>query len=411
VGRRAKARAQAEPAPKTPAPSRPPPSLAGRLSLLAIGTCVALVLCEALVRVLDLGPSTNVVFRSVFQLSDDARLQYELVPGAKDGDSAARISSAGLRDREYATPKPPGTFRVLLVGDSIAYGFGTSRTDMLSAQLASLLQSAGTGVTGAPRFEVPNLGVPGYNIEQVAENARVRGLPLQPDVIVYAYCLNDPQADSFELESLKQQLSPAGQAYRAARRNAEPSLLERSRLLLLARYALASKTRPPELPDAQWTALRSGNYPAYFEQLYRDRAAAARIQRGITALQRVAEQAHAPLVVAIFPLFTDLAAYRLGALHRDAAARFRAHGIVTHDLLPMYVAAQRALGPVFVFNALHPNAIGDRMAALYMVRALSRDGQLGQAARRFDFTAATAGSKVDQAFLRLIDSAYAGGAP
>lgn len=371
--------------------------------LVAFGTCLALVLCEVLVRVLDLGPRTNIVFRDLFRLSDDAALQYELVPGAPDGST--RISSAGLRDREYATPKPPGTFRILLVGDSIAYGFGTSRADMLSAQLASLLQGASAGVAGAPRFEVPNLGVPGYNIEQVAENARVRGLPLQPDLIVYAYCLNDPQAYSFELESLKQQLSPAGQAYRAARRRTEPSLLERSRLVLLARYALGNKTRPGRVPDAQWTALRGGDYKGYFEQLYQDQAAGARMERGIAALERVAEQAHAPLVVAIFPLFTDLDAYRLVALHRDVARRFRAHNIDTLDLLPLYAAAQHAFGPVFVFNALHPNAIGDRLAALFLARALA--GRLDPLAR-FDFDAA-ASSKVDQAFLRLIDTAYGAG--
>lgn len=382
---------------------RKPLSLTARFVLLAIGTCVALVVCEVLVRVLDLGPSTNVVFRGLFRLSEDAALQYELVPGAPDG--TASISSAGLRDREYATPKPPGTFRILLVGDSIAYGFGTSRGDMLSAQLGTLLQRASAGVSGAPRFEVPNLGVPGYNIEQVAENARVHGLPLQPDLIVYAYCLNDAQAYSFELESLKHQLSPAGQAYRAARRRADPSLLERSRLVLLARYAFGSKARPSEVPDAQWTALRSGDYKGYFEQLYREQDAGARMQRGIAALQRVADQAHAPLVVAIFPLFTDLAAYRLEALHHDVAQRFRAHGVETHDLLPLYAAAQHAFGPVFVFNALHPNAIGDRLAALYLARALARDGKLGEAARSLDFNAA-AGSKVDQAFLRLIDTAY-----
>jgi hypothetical protein len=63
---------------------------------------------------------------------------------------------------------------------------------------------------------------------------------------------------------------------------------------------------------------------------------------------------------------------------------------------------------VFVLNALHPNAIGDRLAALYLARTLARDGSLGDAARRFDFDAA-AGSKVDQAFLRLIDTAYGAG--
>ena len=40
----------------------------------------------------------------------------------------------------------------------------------------------------------------------------------------------------------------------------------------------------------------------------------------------------------------------------------------------------RLHGPTFVLNALHPNALGDRLAALYLIRAWLRDGVLPKAA-------------------------------
>jgi hypothetical protein len=343
-----------------------------------------------------------VVFRGTFRLSDYPVLQYELVPGAADG--SVHISAAGLRDREYATPKPAGVFRVLVIGDSIAYGFGVARSDVLSAQLAALLQAAAASTGAQRRFEVLNLGVPGYNIEQVVENARVRGLPFQPDAIVYAYCLNDPQAYSFELESLKALLSPAGAAYRAHAARAQPALAERSRLWLLLRYALhAFDARPAAVKDAEWAALRSGDYAGYFEQLYRAPDASASMPR--------CKRAGVPIAVAIFPVFEHLDAYPLAQLHRDVAGRFAVRGLAAHDLLPMYAAAQRAYGPVFVHNALHPNAIGDRMAALYLLRALAHAGQLGPDLQRLDLDALTAKSKVDHAFVQLIDQTYGGAKP
>ena len=252
---------------------------------------------------------------------------------------------------------------------------------MLSAQLASLLQSAARARGARTRFEVLNLGVPGYNIEQVVENTRVRGLPFEPDAIVYAYCLNDPQAYSFELESLKQQLSPAGLAYRAARAARSPRSLERSRLVLLRAYALRSQGARPAAVNRTRSGRRcaAATTRAISSSCTATRTAVRACSAASTRSQRLASSANAPLVGrGSFRCSPICEAYRLEALHRDVGARLRARGIATHDLLPMYAAAQRAFGPVFVFNALHPNAIGDRIAALYLA---ARDGSRGSARR------------------------------
>jgi lysophospholipase L1-like esterase len=74
----------------------------------------------------------------------------------------------GLRsDREYSLTKPVGAFRILVIGDSIAYGFGVAQRDALSEQFEDLLQEQ--RAAGVARFEALNLGMTGYNIVQVAE--------------------------------------------------------------------------------------------------------------------------------------------------------------------------------------------------------------------------------------------------
>jgi GDSL-like Lipase/Acylhydrolase family len=366
-------------------PERPPltaahPRVASKLALLLFGCVLALGLCEALVRVLRLGPETNVVFAENLRLSDDPQLQYELIPGSLDGDT--RISSAGLRDKEYARPKPSGVFRILIVGDSIAYGFGLPQSDALSEQLEDLLQSYQSPPLS--RFEVLNLGVSGYNIDQVVENVRARAAHWQPDLIVYAYCLNDPQAQSFELESLRALLSPAARSYRDALQRQGQRLLAESRLWLLARFAWQRWREPPpsaaKLSDDQWRALRAGEYSDYFARLYRG-AEHTRLQHGVASLAGLARARGVPLVAAVFPVFVDLAQYRLAPLHAAVTAEFRSAGIRSYDLLPVYQTMFRRHGPLFVLNALHPNALGVRLAALYLLRAAIRDHWLPAAAK------------------------------
>jgi hypothetical protein len=365
--------------PRSLQPPRPQTRLWVKLALTSFGCVLALALCEIAARVLQLGPDTNVVYAGNYRLSKDAKLAYELIPGSADGKTT--ISSAGLRDREYVANKPAGVFRVLVVGDSIAYGFGLPQEDALSEQLEDLLRSY--RAAQSLRIEVLNLGVSGYNIEQIVENLGTRGLRWQPDLILYAYCLNDPQAESFELESLEAKLSPAARSYREALLEQGQRMLARSRLWLLARFAWQawqSPQRTAAVPqDQQWQALRAGGYPEYFARLYRG-SNLARLQSGIAALSEISRQRGVPLVSAVFPIFADLGQYRLAPLHARVGEVFRAAGLRSYDLLPLYATMFRLHGPSFVLNALHPNALGVRLAALYLIRAWLRDGVLPKAA-------------------------------
>jgi hypothetical protein len=347
-----------------------------KLALLGFGLVMSFGIAEGVVRVFRLGPDTNVVYRDNYRLSDNPRLQYELIPGSKDG--RFKISTAGIRDKEYALPKPPGVFRILVIGDSIVYGFGIPQSDPISEQMEELLQQH--AAPRVSRFEVLNLGVTGYNIDQVVENLRTRGLSFKPDLILYGYCLNDPEAGSFELDSLRAQLSPAQLSYRDRVLRGERWLADRSRLLLLLRYLSSRRSQPAQPLDAsqdkRWVALADGSYTEYFAQLYTGNASRARLRHGIEELQSIARGAGVPLVTAVFPVLVDLQQYRLGPLHAAVAELFRSKQIATYDLLTLYATMFRMHGSVFVLNALHPNALGHRLAALYLVRALTHDGYL-----------------------------------
>jgi hypothetical protein len=120
----------------------------------------------------------------------DASLGTRLSPGY-DGWFAGvpvRINSLGFRDnREYRLEKAPGTFRILVLGDSVTFGHGASFETTYPYLLEMRLQSWRPDV----QWEVWNLGVPGYNTAQELAQLLELGERFAPDLVVVGFYLND----------------------------------------------------------------------------------------------------------------------------------------------------------------------------------------------------------------------------
>ena len=97
-----------------------------------------------------------------------------------------RTNSAGLRGPEYERATPPGTFRIVVIGDSYTMGAGVAEAETYSALLERDLNVAGPG-----RYEVLNLGIAGLNVRHSLDRLRGVGLQFAPDLIVYGFTIND----------------------------------------------------------------------------------------------------------------------------------------------------------------------------------------------------------------------------
>lgn len=80
----------------------------------------------------------------------------------------------GLRDINAQPEKAPGAFRVLLVGESIAFGFGVP----LHAHFSQRLEQA------MPGLEVINLAFPAYGIDQMVLRLKEEGRRWHPDLVM-----------------------------------------------------------------------------------------------------------------------------------------------------------------------------------------------------------------------------------
>lgn len=125
----------------------------------------------------------------IHRKSDDPILVYELKPNVVLGEGLIRTNGMGFRDYEFTMPKPPGVYRIIVVGDSITFGWFQKSENTYPKVLEQMLNQAAP----ARRYEVFNMGVGGYNAAQELELIKTKALSLSPDLIVVGYCVNDNQ--------------------------------------------------------------------------------------------------------------------------------------------------------------------------------------------------------------------------
>ncbi len=97
-------------------------------------------------------------------------LGYENIPGC------CGVNSYGLKGKDYKFLKTGNTFRILLLGDSIAW------MDLIRAPLEQDLNSS---LNSKYKFEIWNAGVPSYDIRRYYLYLKHKGLNYKPDIKIY----------------------------------------------------------------------------------------------------------------------------------------------------------------------------------------------------------------------------------
>jgi hypothetical protein len=122
----------------------------------------------------------------------DDVLGWAKTPGAAhtvsrpEFEISLRFNSKGLRGPERDYPKPPGTRRVLILGDSFAEGYYVEEGQSVRAVLEDQLNRAGCG-----RWEVINGGTLDYSTDQEYLFYKTEGRRYQPDAVVLLFYYND----------------------------------------------------------------------------------------------------------------------------------------------------------------------------------------------------------------------------
>lgn len=148
-------------------------------------------------RVLGLQPVIP-LNRNVLGTNSAQELQfyYEPVPYAKDPLQIAlptwlkstpkySINSEGIHSpKEFPLVKPEGTVRIVTLGDSFTFGQYVD-TEFGYPQVLEGLFEENPVCGGKNKYEVINLGVPGYDIQYAIERFRLHGQKYNPDLVIW----------------------------------------------------------------------------------------------------------------------------------------------------------------------------------------------------------------------------------
>jgi len=110
-----------------------------------------------------------------------------------DTETTVVINTLGMRGQEVA-PKQDGERRLLVLGDSMVWGYGVEVGQALPAQLAMALAAA-----GLPNV-VGNGGVPGYGSKHAALHLARLDRPFGADAFLVCACLGNDAMDDLQPE-------------------------------------------------------------------------------------------------------------------------------------------------------------------------------------------------------------------
>jgi hypothetical protein len=103
-----------------------------------------------------------------------------------DFQVTVHTNALGLRGEPVSREKSADAYRILVIGDSFAFGFGVEDDEALPAQLAAKLSLTRPGV------EAINAGVPGWSADDFYLFLSTRGFELEPDLVLLVLTENDP---------------------------------------------------------------------------------------------------------------------------------------------------------------------------------------------------------------------------
>lgn len=274
------------------------------------------------------------------QLSDNPKIGHEHRPNSEFHAMGVDVSinEHGMRGMSVAKEKPPETFRVMMLGDSLTFGWGVASNETFSARLEELLRAKN------PNVEVLNTGVGNTNTEMQAEYFASKGREFEPDLVVLNYFINDAEDT--------------------------PKYADRG---FIARHSYAWNYFAARIDYALRLFSRRKGWKEYYADLYGAGGNWAQARAAIKKVADICAVDGCSVFLVNFPELRELKPYPFDdvtAKLRDAATEF---GIPFLDLLPAVV--EQTPADLWVTRPdPHPNGLANKFFAEAISRRLIDDG-------------------------------------
>ena len=316
------------------------------------------LLTTALASPVPIPESGKATLGHMIRLSANPRIIYEFKPDldVEFIDAPVTVNSAGFRGPLYPEAKPPGTVRIVGLGDSFMFGHGVGDGEVYLRVLEDLLNSFAADT----RFETVNTAVPGYNTVMEVETLKEKGLAYEPDVVLIHFVGNDLELPNFI-------------------RIEEPVLaLDRSFLLDLLRGAFESTTvrgtlrrhglkRSPRVEGSR----RFIDTPEDAPPQYRSMVGWQAWEKAMLELAALAEEHGFEPVLATFSVTFAHRQQRIMKFARQHGIGFLEMGTTYRAWLDEHGIDEYRGSPLALSEEnMHPSALGHRIAARVIYRWL-----------------------------------------
>jgi len=272
---------------------------------------------------------------SCMQSADDPLL-YMYRPGVCDANSQ------GYPDVEHTLEPRPGSWRVVVIGDSVAAAQGVKREQGFGRVLEARLADAGIDA------EVVVLARTGYSTSQELAILEREALAYRPEVIVWSYVLNDPAHPLFHDA------------------NGELGVYFHEPGSHVLHYLRKKWFRVQERKLSRGCP---SEYHARLHCAYWDH-----VTENVQSIARVTQRANVPTVFLIHPILPmrGYESYPLDELHGKLADLARSNGLLVVDPLEEYRAATVERVRQEPVDPWHPNADGHAIVARALAETVSR---------------------------------------
>jgi lysophospholipase L1-like esterase len=210
------------------------------------------------------------------------------------------INQFGHRDELQTLHKPDGVRRILMLGDSVTFGWGVAQKNTTSEILQALLNDLNDGW----QYQVVNMGIGNANTDMEVRALENDGWRFMPDVIVLNFFIND----------------------------AEPTPVRESNLLTEFSYAFVFLSGRIDVLRRQFGL--ASDWRNYYSDFYRPESSGwRRSSEAITRLAEFSRNRDIGLVIANYPELHELANYPFASITADVAAIAQSESVEFVDLL------------------------------------------------------------------------------
>jgi hypothetical protein len=352
------------------------------LAASVFSTVLCIALLEGLLAVVHPVPPA---VETLMYYEPDPYTGYRHKPGSKgfyQHGITAEANRCGHRDDEVAVKKLPGTYRILLLGDSYAMGYDVRQEEAFPQVLESALRAR-----LGDRIEVVNAAVSGWQPFQYAQYCEHYGAPFEPDlVIVTLFVGNDAYNQDRSVEDCWTAIRGVRVTREAARRRAASwfriLLYERSHLvrLVMNRRVLARSSEQADFTrkhcddfSEPYLRITRDWLPNHLRETEEQRRLASNAVFQVGRIGRWGADRQAPVAAFLIPFELQISpALRRRVVDEDSAAHYdfdmpqkmltrllAERGIRVVDPLPEFRAATNC----FYMNDAHWNADAHRLAA------------------------------------------------